>query len=80
MFPIRLSPLRLRDVNPFASLLRLTLCSDFSFKLICAEPNLDRDFCERDPDSLKRLRTGFVMMEKFTANNNSVFNASHGFN
>jgi hypothetical protein len=81
---MRLSPLRLRDVKPFVSLLRLTLRSDFSFKLLRdSEPNLERDFCERVvdlglSDSVNRLRTGFVSIEMFMANNNSAFNASHG--
>lgn len=81
---MRLSPLRLRDVNPFVPLLILTLFSDFSFTLIWAmEPALEGDFCERDvdlglSDSDKRLCTGLVTIEMFTANNNSAFNASHG--
>lgn len=83
---MRLSPLRLRDAKPFVPLLRLTLCSDFSFKLIWAtEPILDRDFCERDvdfglSDSDSRLCTGLVTIEIFMANNNSAFNASQGVN
>lgn len=82
---MRLSRLRLRDANTFTPLLRLTLlCSDFSFKLIWAiEPNLDRDFWERDvdfglSDSDKRLCTGLVTIDMFIANNNSAFNASQG--
>lgn len=79
-FPIRLMPLTLRDAKPFVSLLRLTLRSDFSLKLLCAsEPNLrERDFGLSD--SIRRLCTGFVTIEMFTANNNSARSASHGVN
>nr|QGW50647.1 ionotropic receptor 5 [Propsilocerus akamusi] len=59
------------------------LRSDFSLKLLCASENLDRDFCERGvdlglSDSVKRLCTGFVIIQIFIANNSSAFNASHG--
>lgn len=81
---MRLSPLRLRGENPLDLLLILTLFSDFSLTLIWAmESTLERDFCDRDADlglsdSDKRLCTGLVTIEMFTANNSSAFNASQG--
>lgn len=73
-------------MTSFGSLLRLTLPSDFSFKLLRAsEPNLERDFCDLNvdlglSDSVKRLCTGLVTIQILTANSSSAFSASHGVN